>query len=93
MPRCPECKKVFRVMEDELGMHDCPYCGHSPNPSKQKIRYTVNVIITREIEEDEEFPPSNKELRSIERDIILYLERAKLGSVDCEITDTSIEEE
>lgn len=28
MPRCPECRRKFREPEDEVGMHDCPYCGH-----------------------------------------------------------------
>ena len=28
MARCPHCKKHFRTLEDEEGMHDCPYCGY-----------------------------------------------------------------
>lgn len=28
MARCPNCRKHFREMEDEQGMHDCPFCGY-----------------------------------------------------------------
>ena len=30
MPRCPSCRRTFRTLPDEEGMHDCPHCGHSP---------------------------------------------------------------
>lgn len=26
--RCPKCRKSFRVLEDEQGMHPCPRCGY-----------------------------------------------------------------
>jgi ssDNA-binding Zn-finger/Zn-ribbon topoisomerase 1 len=26
--RCPECHTTFRVLADEVGMHDCPECGY-----------------------------------------------------------------
>ena len=32
MPRCPACRRSFRTMEDEEGMHDCPHCGYFPHP-------------------------------------------------------------
>ena len=28
--RCPRCKRSFRVLEDEQGMHACPSCGYGP---------------------------------------------------------------
>ncbi len=29
MPRCPQCRRSFRVLEDEDdGQHDCPHCGY-----------------------------------------------------------------
>ncbi len=31
MATCPECRKHFRILEDEQGMHGCPYCGYSPD--------------------------------------------------------------
>ncbi len=27
MPRCPRCRQTFLTLEDEQGMHDCPYCA------------------------------------------------------------------
>ena len=30
MARCPRCKRHFRTLEDEEGMHDCPHCGYGP---------------------------------------------------------------
>jgi hypothetical protein len=27
MARCPNCKRHFRTLEDEEGMHACPSCG------------------------------------------------------------------
>jgi len=32
MARCPRCTKHFRTLEDEDGMHDCPYCGYTNDP-------------------------------------------------------------
>jgi predicted nucleic acid-binding Zn-ribbon protein len=26
--RCQQCGHRFRVLADEVGMHDCPRCGH-----------------------------------------------------------------
>ena len=31
MARCPRCRKHFRTLEDEVGMHDCPHCGYPPH--------------------------------------------------------------
>ena len=28
--RCPNCKRTFRVLEDEQGQHECPHCGYGP---------------------------------------------------------------
>jgi hypothetical protein len=28
--RCPSCRRTFRVLADEAGMHDCPHCGWGP---------------------------------------------------------------
>lgn len=28
--RCPRCRRTFRVLDDEVGMHDCPSCGYTP---------------------------------------------------------------
>jgi hypothetical protein len=28
--RCPRCRRHFRTLEDEEGMHDCPHCGYGP---------------------------------------------------------------
>lgn len=28
MSVCPSCKKSFRTLEDEVGTHACPSCGH-----------------------------------------------------------------
>ncbi len=37
MPRCPECKKHFRVLEDEDdGQHSCPYCGYGEHPTPEE---------------------------------------------------------
>ena len=30
MATCPRCRRHFRTLEDEEGMHDCPYCGYPP---------------------------------------------------------------
>ena len=33
MPRCPKCKRTFRVLEDERPEeHGCPSCGFGQNP-------------------------------------------------------------
>ena len=37
MAICPECKKSFRVPEDEQDMHGCPSCGHEPAPFEPNI--------------------------------------------------------
>jgi len=29
--RCPNCKRTFRTLADEMGMHECPYCGYGPD--------------------------------------------------------------
>jgi Zn ribbon nucleic-acid-binding protein len=26
--KCPECGRRFRVLDDEVGMHECPGCGY-----------------------------------------------------------------
>ena len=31
MARCPHCCRMFRTLEDEEGMHDCPHCGYGPD--------------------------------------------------------------
>ncbi len=37
MPRCPHCKKHFRVLEDEDdGQHSCPYCGYGEHPEQDE---------------------------------------------------------
>lgn len=37
MPRCPSCRRSFRVMEDEDdGQHDCPFCGYSAHEEKEE---------------------------------------------------------
>ena len=28
--RCPECRKIFHTLADEVGTHACPYCGYEP---------------------------------------------------------------
>jgi predicted nucleic acid-binding Zn-ribbon protein len=33
--RCPKCKKTFRTMVDEVGMHECPNCGYFPDDKKR----------------------------------------------------------
>jgi hypothetical protein len=30
MARCPACKRHFRTLDDEEGMHECPRCGYAP---------------------------------------------------------------
>ena len=34
MARCPNCRRFFREMEDEQGMHDCPHCGYGPRDDR-----------------------------------------------------------
>lgn len=34
--RCGSCLKPFPVLEDEVGDHDCPYCGASPDDPQPK---------------------------------------------------------
>ena len=31
MARCSHCRRTFRTLEDEEGMHDCPHCGYGPS--------------------------------------------------------------
>ena len=28
--RCPNCRKHFQTLADEVGTHYCPHCGESP---------------------------------------------------------------
>lgn len=38
--RCPKCRKHFRTLADEAGMHDCPHCGyggHEDEPDEDQI--------------------------------------------------------
>ena len=35
MARCPNCKRHFRVPEDEQDMHVCPRCGYEPVPFEE----------------------------------------------------------
>ena len=37
MARCPHCKRHFRTLEDEEGMHACPHCGHSPEDDQPAL--------------------------------------------------------
>ena len=30
MATCPKCRRHFRTLEDEEGMHECPRCGYAP---------------------------------------------------------------
>ena len=32
MARCPSCRRHFRTLDDEEGLHDCPFCGEEPYP-------------------------------------------------------------
>lgn len=32
MARCPSCRQSFRTLEDEEGMHPCPFCGYGDEP-------------------------------------------------------------
>lgn len=34
MPRCPNCRRSFRTLEDESDMHDCPHCGYFPHAAE-----------------------------------------------------------
>ena len=32
--RCPRCRRAFQVLEDEQGMHACPWCGYGPDDKR-----------------------------------------------------------
>ena len=47
MARCPYCRHYFRTLDDEEGMHDCPYCGYLGYPPLEDLE-------DEETEDDEE---------------------------------------
>lgn len=90
MPKCPKCRHSFRVPEDEQDMHDCPSCGYTGHETKPRIRYSINLWIETDFEDEDVFPPTQRLMTAIEKDIILHLEKQKFGKVDCEIVDTNM---
>ena len=36
MARCPKCRRHFRTLEDEEGMHACPYCDYWPHEEQDE---------------------------------------------------------
>jgi Zn ribbon nucleic-acid-binding protein len=53
--RCPRCRRRFRVLEDEIGMHDCPHCGYGEQPDDEPIDVTdetANVELWLRSDED-----------------------------------------
>lgn len=35
--KCPDCKRHFQTLDDEVGMHDCPNCGWPPGEERDFI--------------------------------------------------------
>ena len=52
MARCPHCKRTFRTLEDEEGMHDCPNCGHGPGDDLKALCILCEMVL-----DDDEFYP------------------------------------
>jgi DNA-directed RNA polymerase subunit RPC12/RpoP len=54
MPKCPKCKKEFKVPEDELPeAHGCLYCGYKPEEKPNPFRL-VTVYFGVETDDDQE---------------------------------------
>jgi len=49
--RCPGCGKHFRVLADEAGTHECPYCGYHP---EKEVAVTMRCNNCYRLFEDEE---------------------------------------
>ena len=39
MARCPKCRSSFRTLEDEEGMHACPFCNYHPSDEDDSACY------------------------------------------------------
>jgi Zn ribbon nucleic-acid-binding protein len=43
--RCPECHTTYRVLADEVGMHDCPECGYFPEPKPRPTPDALDAFL------------------------------------------------